>query len=207
MDMIANTSIPLPFNATVGYNFTALQVILNSTSTLDSFNYTNSTDISILITQSTVLDNDTSSVFFSSRVKDTEPTSTKGHKTVEPGFPITYLSDNAAKSTPPRLHGLVKQFDKVHVGKDSLDETLTGGRQLSNGHMAAAVVSSVCVFILVVILWIYCRKPYNYQKIQSDESSKYEYIYKPLAGGTLDEEYENTFVGVSIPLLQDNTKV
>ena len=34
-----------------------------------------------------------------------------------------------------------------------------------------------------------------------------DYVYKPLAGAGLDEEYENTFVGVSIPLLQENTKL
>ena len=112
------------------------------------------------------------------------------------GLPVTYLSeDGADQSTPPRLHGAVK---------------LTNERlpRLSRGHTAAAVVASVCIFVVLVMVGVYCRKPYNYQHIQSDQlDSKYDYIYRPLAGGDLDEEYDNTFVGVSIPLLQDNTKV
>ena len=36
-----------------------------------------------------------------------------------------------------------------------------------------------------------------------NNSSLYDYIYKPLESGILDEEYESTFVGVDVPLLQE----
>ena len=34
-----------------------------------------------------------------------------------------------------------------------------------------------------------------------------DYIYRPLQGDVRDDDYENTFVGVSVPLLQDVTKI
>ena len=68
-------------------------------------------------------------------------------------------------------------------------------------------VASVAVLILVVTLVTCFRRKQHYQKIPTAESVSYDYIYKPLQGNILDEEYENTFVGVSIPLLQDNTRI
>ena len=67
------------------------------------------------------------------------------------------------------------------------------------------------VFLIVILLIIFTTKRkhlYHIIPSTNDNSITYDYIYKPLIGSlVLDEEYENTFVGVSIPLLQDNTKV
>lgn len=63
-----------------------------------------------------------------------------------------------------------------------------------------------CV-VVVYVLWSRL-KHYRYEKLNrllDDDNAPY--IYKPLQGGVLDEQYENTFVGVSVPLLQDNTKL
>lgn len=72
-------------------------------------------------------------------------------------------------------------------------------------------LASVLTLIIIMSLLACFRKRHTYEIIPStgdNTSITYDYIYKPLIGSSLlDEEYENTFVGVSIPLLQQNTKV
>ena len=67
--------------------------------------------------------------------------------------------------------------------------------------------ASVSVFFLGMVAISCFRRKRKYQKIPTNEPITYDYIYRPLQGNVLDEEYENTFVGVSIPLLQDNTRI
>ena len=77
--------------------------------------------------------------------------------------------------------------------------------------LLVTAVASI-VFLVVILLVIFTTKRRHvYHIIPSSNDrniSNYDYIYKPLIGSlVLDEEYENTFVGVSIPLLHDNTKL
>ena len=76
--------------------------------------------------------------------------------------------------------------------------------------LVVTAVASI-VFLIVILLVIFTtRRKHLYHIIPSsnDRNITYDYIYKPLIGSlVLDEEYENTFVGVSIPLLHDNTKL
>lgn len=66
-------------------------------------------------------------------------------------------------------------------------------------------VGLLALFVLKVIL----RKRHAYQLIPAhDPHHRFDYIYRPIQGNVaLDDEYENTFVGVSIPILQDNTRI
>ena len=78
---------------------------------------------------------------------------------------------------------------------------------ISHSHVAAVtVLSALSALVLVLALWLYCRRPYK--QFLSPSHSSYDYIYKPLTGaGGIDEEYENTFVGVTVPILHDNSKL
>lgn len=74
--------------------------------------------------------------------------------------------------------------------------------------VATVVLCLLAVFGLVVI----CRRhvilsKYNSLPSTSHSYFAYDYIYRPLHGNRLDDEYENTFVGVSIPLLQEVTVI
>ena len=60
----------------------------------------------------------------------------------------------------------------------------------------------VAICVAIVVIWFArCRGPYRRLAIFKEHG--YDYIYRPQ--GVLDDEYENTFVGVSMPLLQDIT--
>ena len=67
-----------------------------------------------------------------------------------------------------------------------------------------------CVgLVAVVVSKIVLRRRHQYQLIPNqDPTHRFNYIYRPIHGNAaLDDEYENTFVGVSIPILQDNTRI
>ena len=64
-----------------------------------------------------------------------------------------------------------------------------------------AVVGVVFVFTILVGV-AYHRRQNSYQSVVVNNST-YDYIYKPLKKGILDDEYESTFVGVDVPLLQE----
>ncbi|KAK2142685.1 hypothetical protein LSH36_923g01030 [Paralvinella palmiformis] len=65
---------------------------------------------------------------------------------------------------------------------------------------------------LLLVFWIQCKKRLmllRYERLPVTVADQREtnFAYKPSNGDWLDEEYENTFVGVSIPILQDVTKL
>ncbi len=66
--------------------------------------------------------------------------------------------------------------------------------------------AAVTLVLLYLFLW---KKRTRYTRLLgSSEGAQYDYIYKPQASNSvLDDEYENTFVGVSVPLLQEISKV
>ena len=72
-----------------------------------------------------------------------------------------------------------------------------------------SIAISVALLMLLISKVMWRRKQGQYQRLPtSDPSHRYSYIYRPMQGNAaLDDEYENTFVGVSIPLLQDNTRI
>ena len=88
------------------------------------------------------------------------------------------------------------------------EHRVLGDPDISHGHIAAAtVLTAISVLVIVIAMWIYCRRNSSYEHIVEDDQHGVNFVYKPLIGTGLDDEYENTFVGVSIPLLQDNTKL
>ena len=91
--------------------------------------------------------------------------------------------------------------------------------------LAAALSISICVLLLIIIAYTLCqtsngshrRDTKSLPDDNDDDQHRgdrtvvdgcdEDYMYSPGQGGILDEEYTNTFVGVSIPLLQDVSKV
>lgn len=85
-------------------------------------------------------------------------------------------------------------------------------QQLTGGHYYAAgiVVGTLAVlFILSAFGLLLCRRRMQtYHSLPSGSTRNYDYLYRPLnKAGRLNEEYDHTFVGVSIPLLQEVTIV
>ena len=83
---------------------------------------------------------------------------------------------------------------------------------IENGEVDLGIlVASLGILLAVIVmvsLYFMMRSKRFYSRIPgTGEEQGYEYIYKPLVAGVLDEEYENTFVGVSMPVIQDVTKV
>ena len=87
---------------------------------------------------------------------------------------------------------------------------------------AAAVAVSPVVYVVVALVVslalvgavVWCRlsarrsETFVYDHVSAhDDDAEYDYLYKPLERGYLDEEYSNTFVGISVPILQDVTEV
>ena len=64
-----------------------------------------------------------------------------------------------------------------------------------------AVVGALFIFTILVGV-LYHRRQNSYQSMAVN-SSTYDYIYKSLKKGIMDDEYESTFVGVDVPLLQE----
>ena len=70
----------------------------------------------------------------------------------------------------------------------------------------AFAIILIVLLILAISGFLMCRRHVmSYSSLPSSNPGAYDYIYRPLHGNRLDEEYENTFVGVSIPLLQEVT--
>lgn len=79
------------------------------------------------------------------------------------------------------------------------------------GHQSMLTLMAVgggMILLLIILILIRKSRYFKYHRVPTWESNGYLYIYKPLVGHKeLDEEYENTFVGVSVPLLQETTKI
>ncbi len=91
--------------------------------------------------------------------------------------------------------------------QDNLVWNLLADGEMDLGLLAASL-GILFVTVVLVSLYFMLRSRRDYRRIPgASDAQEYEYIYKPLAGNSLDEEYENTFVGVSIPLIQENSKV
>ena len=77
--------------------------------------------------------------------------------------------------------------------------------------LLVTAVASISFLIVIILVIFTTKRRHVYHIIPSSNDkniTNYDYIYKPLIGSlVLDGEYENTFVGVSIPLLHDNTKI
>ncbi|CAD5113773.1 unnamed protein product [Dimorphilus gyrociliatus] len=70
------------------------------------------------------------------------------------------------------------------------------------------ILTVVLLSVLLAVAIGLIRRRLKKFKTEIDSSflDRYRHIYEPLAAGPADE-YDNTFVGVSVPLLQDNTKI
>ena len=69
----------------------------------------------------------------------------------------------------------------------------------------AAAISVLLILLLLVVLCVHRTNNKRYTFLNTTPAARNtpQYLYQPLSGSTLDEEYEHTFVGVSIPLLQE----
>ncbi len=96
-----------------------------------------------------------------------------------------------------------------------LDEWLKTGHGMLHGHHNIYILYSifgvVFVLFLLFLCWTQCCVTLGYQRLPSAgappaETTKGE-PSKARKAGRRDDDFENTFVGVSVPLLQDVTKI
>ena len=150
-----------------------------------------------------LLTNDSSSLTHSS-------SSTSFHTTVQPLYvnnittsEVTSTVTSSSTKRHPLLNDVTPTPGLPHdiMGEDGLEVLRT--------HWKIIVVACsmfVLATLIVLAYVIHKRRRYNIVE-EEEEVVPYDYIYKPVQGNYIDEMYENTFVGVSIPLLQDVTKV
>ena len=89
---------------------------------------------------------------------------------------------------------------------DNLVWNLIRNGELDLGLLAASLGILLIMMVMVSLYWMMRSKRFYSRIPEMCDKQDYGYIYKPLTGaGATDEEYENTFVGVSLPLIQDVT--
>ena len=137
----------------------------------------------------------------------TSPTSYAG--TVEGGAHLTTSPGSARHGYTGHPDGNLSTFGSDYLAStvgSHLDDSLKDSHYTS--YVICASVLVLLSFIVVsVVLWMRWRQYFSYKRLSSSGPGGYDYIYKPLQGHGLDEEYENTFVGVSVPLLQEVSKI
>ena len=124
------------------------------------------------------------------------------------------LRPKGTVSTPAALLNRSEEIRNIGIQKETqnfvrseLDdgETFVMFKKRKHNHKevitTVAVVGAVFIFTILVGV-LYHRRQSSYQSMVMN-SSTYDYIYKPLKKGILDDEYESTFVGVDVPLLQE----
>ena len=129
---------------------------------------------------------------------------TKGHERMDPAgvlsMEITSTVFNSTLSTVPKSIPDTGQSVIWNIIQNG--EAYLGIIAVLFGILFAAVT----MVLLYLFLW---KKRTRYTRLLgSSDGTQYDYIYKPQASNAvLDDEYENTFVGVSVPLLQEISKV
>ena len=68
--------------------------------------------------------------------------------------------------------------------------------------LASAAMVLLIAFIVVTVRRLVFSRGIRYTLLKSSSpTDRLQYMYRPSQGGALDEEYEHTFVGVTVPLL------
>ena len=68
--------------------------------------------------------------------------------------------------------------------------------------LASAAIVLLIAFIVVTVRRLVFSRGIRYTLLKSSSpTDRLQYMYRPSQGGALDEEYEHTFVGVTVPLL------
>ena len=129
------------------------------------------------------------------------------HIDLKPTGTISSFDPRLNKSADVRNIELHKGNHHHHPIKSELIEGETFvvfQRKKHDNKDAVTTVSVIAVVFIFTILVgiVYHKRQSSYQSIVLNSSS-YDYIYKPLKRGILDDEYESTFVGVDVPLLQE----
>ena len=81
---------------------------------------------------------------------------------------------------------------------------------ITDDNVPFAVIAGVLgVFVCISVIftfWLFLRRKERYQHLAFREDRLPDHFHKPLDDG-LEEQYGNTFSGVSVPLIQDSSKV
>ena len=80
-----------------------------------------------------------------------------------------------------------------------------GGKEAHPLWLISLMCFLAAICLAIVVIWFVKRRGGSYSRLAVFKEKGYDYIYRP--NGVLDDEYENTFVGVSVPLLQDITVI
>ena len=109
------------------------------------------------------------------------------NKSIDTGNTDKKLFHNSFDDEPSNGQSVVIFERRKHRNRDAI---------LTTGTIGFIFVLTICVGI------IYQKRQHSYQPMENNNSA-FNYTYKPLKAGILDDEYESTFVGVDVPLLQE----
>ena len=147
-----------------------------------------------------VFNNDTATSHFTSHHPPTEPI----RNTYKPTVKTTTSQPHLAHGKPTH------RMESTFTGWITATHNLNRINGNYNMYVLYAAFGIMIFCFLGVVCWLQIKKRWmllRYEQLPATETKEEHLVFKPSHGGLLDEEYENTFVGVSIPILQDVTKV
>ena len=113
-----------------------------------------------------------------------------------------------------------RHVDSTFTGWITEKQNLSGLHASYNLYILGATFGLMLLCFALVVCWVQCKKRltlFKYERLparadqhqqQQQQQGDPDYVYKPSNGADLlDEQYENTFVGVSIPILQEVTRL
>ena len=79
-----------------------------------------------------------------------------------------------------------------------------------NMYILYATFGVMVLGFLMMVCWIQYKRRWllrRYERLPAMNEGKSEFVYKPSDCEVLDDAYENTFVGVTVPILHEVTKI
>ncbi|KAK2164082.1 hypothetical protein LSH36_69g07008 [Paralvinella palmiformis] len=194
-----------------GSNFTSSDIVSSSTPTIDDSNIMTSLIENLLnksVNRTIGEEDKAGSMQRANDVLDKLMTAT------------THAPTDATTSSGPRTSSF--PVSNYVIPTHRLESTLTGW--ITDSHNLSGLHGNYNLYVLygtfglmllcflLLVFWIQCKKRlmllrYERLPVTAADQRDTNFVYKPSNGDLLDEEYENTFVGVSIPILQDVTKL
>ena len=127
---------------------------------------------------------------------------------------VTEGSEWMTSSSSPETRSLsAGQLEPTFTGWIIDSRNVTVFHSNYNLYVLYATFVLMMFCFLLAVCWVRCNRRLmllRYERLPATVAEQRDakgFVYKPSNGDLLDEEYENTFVGVSIPILQEVTMV
>ncbi len=128
-------------------------------------------------------------------------------------FPSTTLKPKTGLSSTSHLfpfHGAAtERIETTYTGWISPNHNISLLHGNYNIYVLSVMLGLFFLCFMFLVCWVQCKKRLVLFQYERFPSTQFEprLDYKQSQGVLLDEEYENTFVGVSLPILLDVTEV